>query len=245
MKILVVDLETTGLAPPEAGICEYGFVNVLSIEPDHVGAPREWEIGAPVSTLTNPGHAIPPEASAVHHIVDIDVAFEPPFDDVWNWPLPHIGADVLCAHNAKFERQFITDEMTGGKPWICTYKAALRLWPDAPNHQNQTLRYFLRPPGLDRMLAEPSHRAGPDAYVTAFTLVEALKLAPVEKLIEWTNEPAILPRVTFGQHRGKKWSEVDWSYLSWVEGRDFDADVIHTVKAEIKRRKDANDARAF
>lgn len=245
MNILVVDLETTGLAPPEAAVCEFGFVRVFSTAADLAGFPCEWEIGYPISMLTNPGHTIPPEVSAVNHIMDIDVAIKAPFDDVWSWPLPHIGANILCAHNAKFERQFITDEMTGGKPWICTYKAALRLWPEAPNHQNQTLRYFLKPPGLDRMLAEPSHRAGPDAYVTAFTLIEALKLVPVEKLIEWTNEPAILPRVTFGQHRGKKWSEVDDDFLSWVASRDFNEDVIHTVKIEIKKRKDTNDARSF
>jgi hypothetical protein len=34
-----------------------------------------------------------------------------------------------------------------------------------------------------------------------------LELATVEELIAWTGEPALLPRVTFGQHRGCKWDE--------------------------------------
>jgi hypothetical protein len=26
-------------------------------------------------------------------------------------------------------------------PWICTYKCALRVWPDLDGHSNQELRY--------------------------------------------------------------------------------------------------------
>ena len=89
-----------------------------------------------------------------------------------------------------------------GRPAICTYKAALRLWPEAPGHGNQVLRYWLRPKDLDPVIASPPHRALPDAYVTAFILRELLELATVEELIAWTGEPALLPRVTFGQYRG-------------------------------------------
>lgn len=236
MRIAVVDLETTGFAPPEAAVCEFGFSDVLSCAFDLSGAPYDWYVSAPTNFLCNPGHPIPPETSAIHHIIDEDVAGAPSFHDIAAQVIRSDAVDIYAAHNAKFERQFITDEMTGGKPWICTYKCALRVWPDAPNHQNQTLRYWLNPFGISRQIASETHRAGPDAYVTAFTLAELLKLHPVDDLIQWSSAPAILPRVTVGMHRGKKWSEVDSGFIHWVLGKDFDEDVMHTARTEIERR---------
>jgi len=130
----------------------------------------------------------------------------------------------------------------GGVPFVCTYKAALRLWRDAPAHSNQALRYWRRPAGLDRAEAAVSHRAYPDAYVTAFHLRDMLALAPLEDLIRWTDEPALQVRCHIGKWRGHLWSEVDLGFLEWVSVRDFDEDVLFTVHHEIDLRRAAADA---
>ena len=126
--------------------------------------------------------------------------------------------------------------LTGGTPWICTYRCALRVWPDAPNHQNNTLRYWLKLPA-DRRRAEPTHRAGPDAYVTAYLLKALLNSASVEQLIHWSAEPALLARCTFGKHRNTLWRDVPSDYLRWAAGQQMDEDVAHTVRHELKRRE--------
>ena len=64
-----------------------------------------------------------------------------------------------------------------------------------------------------------AHRALPDAYVTAFILRELLEVARAEDLIAWTKEPVLLPRITFGWHRGCSWSEVPEDYLEWIVDR--------------------------
>ena len=69
------------------------------------------------------------------------------------------------------------------------------------------------------MIASPLHRALPDAYVSAFLLRELLEVATVEDLIGWTEEPVLLPRVNFGQHRGCAWDAVPLNYLEWVADR--------------------------
>jgi exodeoxyribonuclease X len=235
----VCDIETTGMTAPDAAPCEVGWVDLKLADPS-TGLYVIDEDGRQ-KTLCNPSRPIPPEVSAIHHITDEDVAGAP----FWPQALadcaakddPLFSPDVFVAHNAKFERQWFTEEVTGGKPWIDTYKCALRLWPEAPAHNNQALRYWLRPQGLNREIASGAHRAMPDAYVTAFLLREMLDKASVEDLIRCSERPALLPKVQFGKHFGKKWSEVDTGYLDWcLTQKDMDEDVKFTVRTELKRR---------
>jgi exodeoxyribonuclease X len=237
--IRVLDLETTGF-PPDADVIEIAAVDV-GVAP--FALPRIFANGDPslqLHAMVHPGRPIPPESSAVHHIIDEDVGSAAPWPAVW----PEFVAsavNVFCAHSAKFERAFISDEMTGGKPWICTWKCALRLFPQAPSHSNQALRYFLKPPGLDRDKAALAHRAWPYAYITAHLLALMLERTGVDELVAWSAEPALLPRVPFGKPppsgaRGLPWREADEGLLYWTLERDFDEDIIFTVKHELERR---------
>ncbi|QKE92976.1 hypothetical protein HN018_22470 (plasmid) [Lichenicola cladoniae] len=157
MRLRVIDIETTGTAPP-AEIIEFGRVDLH----DSTGS---WQIDRPMTRLYRPLHGIPPETMAVHHITEHDFNADTPVCTgerlrlaVWAGNPP----DVLVAHNCAFEQLFVDVLHTDALPWICTYKVALRLWPDAPKHSNQVLRYWLGLP-LDAGLAMPPHRAGPDA----------------------------------------------------------------------------------
>jgi exodeoxyribonuclease X len=240
--ICVLDLETTGFAPPDHAPIEIGRCDLTATELDLLGQACDWcfaDIGAPQSLLLYPGRTIPPESSAVHHLVDEDVAGAP----LWSEAFKSLRVDptrvlALAAHTAKMERQWLTPEIVGNVPWICTWKCALRVWPEAPSHSNQALRYWLKPRGLERYLANPAHRAGPDAYVTAFLLRELLQHAPLAQLIKWTNEPTLLARMPFGDRKGEPWAEADDGFLHWVLARDFDEDVMFTARHELQRRRD-------
>lgn len=243
MLIRVIDLESTGFDPPEHTICEIGWCDVVSTRLDLAGQPTGWEVrDGGGSALLDPGRPIPAEASAIHHITDEDIVGRV----TWAEFAPIILQDeeqepiaIFAAHNTKMERAFIGDTLTGGKPWIDTYKAALRLLPDAVPHSNQVCRYTLKPRGLDRRIADRAHRAFPDAYVTAHILRDMLELATIEQMIEWTNTPALLARIPFGVHRGKRWSDpaVDDGLLLWTLSKDFSDDVLFTARHEIDRRE--------
>lgn len=239
MLIRVIDLETTAFTPEEGAVCDIGYCDLSTIKTDLSGAPTDWQVNGGTGILVNPGRPIPPETSAIHHIIDEDVA------NADDWALARdyvLGEDAtelvaFAAHSAKFERLWIPEEHTKGLPWICTYKCALRLWPDAPAHSNQALRYWRKPEGIDRRIADFAHRAFPDAYVTAFLLREMLTQATVEQLVEWSSQPALQVRCHIGAHRGKLWTEVDSGFLHWVAARDFDEDVLFTVEHELRRRR--------
>src|SRR5665213_1227713 len=154
--IRIIDFETTGTEPPEAEVCEVGVCD-LHLEDRRIDQPRTWMCGV---------RSMPPEVRAIHHIPLSECEGHPPFAAVELFDEP---IDAIAAHSAEFETKFFASPV----PVICTYKAALRVWPDAPGHSNGTLRYWLEDAGKikpEHALTQPAHRAAPDAYVTAHIL---------------------------------------------------------------------------
>lgn len=229
--IRVIDLELTGFDPP-ASVCDVGWIDLVDAPPQPADEAMDWAFGALHGVLTNPGHPIPPETSAIHHIVDADVADATPWEAAAQFLARCAPPTIYAAHNARSEQKWITTEITGGRPWICTYKCALRLWPEAPAYSNQALRYW-RSLKVDPAIANGAHRAGPDAYVTAHLLRDMLMQpgVTVEQLIQWSSEPALLTKCNMGSWRGRRWAEVDEpSFFRWILDRDFDEDLKFTAR---------------
>lgn len=230
--IRVIDFETTGTDPSseviELGWCDYDV--------------ETRQVGNPESQLFHVG-SIPPENRAIHHIGLADIPqTASPFDVFSDLFMPSDAMSItyFAAHNSAFECQFL-----GGlehRRMICTYKAALRIWPDAPSHSNGALRYWLEDAGkisLDPAKAYPTHRAGPDAYITAHVLKALFDAdATGKEMVAWTREPAMLPRCPIGTPwRGMKWSEVDGGFLGWIVGKaDMDPDHKWNAQRELDRR---------
>jgi exodeoxyribonuclease X len=232
--VRVIDLETTGNGFADGGVVEVGWQDVAC------DADGKWALqGPPGAMLINPQKPISPATSAIHHIIDADVAEAP----LWQHAAPEVlqgGGQLvaLAAHRASFEQRWCVPALYGPARWICTYKCALRLFPDAPTHSNQGLRYWRMPAGLDREVSLPAHRAGPDAYVTAHHLRDMLEMVGLEQLLVWSEEPALLARVPFGAYRGRAWRDLDDAALDRLlageAGRN--QDVIFTAQTERERR---------
>jgi exodeoxyribonuclease X len=222
--ILVIDTETTGLDPATAEVIELAGIIITETGQRASG----WW-----STLIRPQRPIPPETSAIHHLTiddfDGDLFCCSTLKEAWRYAEKML---VTCyaAHNAEFDRSFVRDVCDPEVPWLCTYRVALHLWPDAPGHGNQVLRYYLGlkpdlPPGL------APHRAAYDAIVTAGILGEALKLKPLSELSELQHKPILLKTCSFGKYAKSLWKDVPKDYLQWiVRTGDFNIDIMHTAK---------------
>ena len=233
----VIDLETTGDSFANGGVVEVGWQDLA---PDNDG---RWMLrDGPGSRLVQPGCPISAVTSAVHHIVDEDVAGAPQWAELAPTVLQGENLVALAAHRAAFEKRWCLPRLTNRARWICTYKCALRLWPDAPSHSNQGLRYWRRPAGLDRATGLPAHRAGPDAYVTAHHLRDMLAIASVSDLLAWSEQPALLVRVPGGALRGRRWGELTEIQLEQVLSGEFgwNQDMIYTARMERTRRDGSN-----
>lgn len=230
IRIRVIDLETAGSSPSD--VCEIGWQDVVR-RPDGGWQVSDTSRGA---RFVDPGRPISPGTMAVHHILDDWVKGAGYWRDIAPEILRPDGArSVLAAHRASFEQRFCTPDLSGAADWICTWKCALRLWPDLPRFSNQMLRYLRRPEGLDHELGLPAHRALPDAYVTAHHLRDMLNTVSLEQLLDWSRQPGLLPRVPSGASRGQPWSALSDSALA-VLARDRDIDIRFSAGAEIQRR---------
>lgn len=227
--IRVIDLETAGNGPNH--VCEIGWQDVI------LDGDGRWQVSdVRGALLVNPGRPISADTMAVHHIQDSEVAGAPFWKEVASDILrPRHPITALAAHRAAFEQRYCTPRLTGGTPWICTWKCALRVWPELPRFSNQMLRYLRKPEGLVHQVGLPAHRAMPDAYVTAHHLRDLLNEAPLEALLLWSSEPGLLPRVPAGPDRGKGWDRISTQSLTQFL-RDRDADIRFSAQTELSRR---------
>lgn len=229
--IRVIDFETTGFESEcevvEMGWCDYDTEADKIIGPD--------------SRLFRVDY-MPPQACAVHHITAEDTQGAQPYTrHLFEQVMEDEGdCDVLCCHNLQFDSQWIYDPVW---PMICTYKSALRLWPEAPGHSNQVLRYWLDEKEKLRLgnpkLALPPHRAQADAYVTAHILQAIMREGVTAKsMTGWAKQPALLPTCPIGKFRGKPWCDVEAGFLEWMLKQvDMEEDYKWNARRELERRR--------
>ncbi|MGA8576721.1 MAG: 3'-5' exonuclease [Candidatus Cybelea sp.] len=156
-KYCVIDVETTGFSPVNDRIVE---IACALVDDDRVA--DRW------ATLVNPRMQIPCGATAVHGITDEMVADAPGIESALKHARRLCGGRIVAAHFARFDLSFVGASVSTTA--LCTMRLARALFPEAPNHKNQTLRRYLQ---IDRVAGEElhAHRALGDALVTAHVLI--------------------------------------------------------------------------
>ena len=160
--VVVLDLETTGLAARYDQILEIGAVRLGQggEETFHTMVAYDGVIAPAVTTLTGITKSMlkgaPSEAEAL--------------EKLWAF----IGTSAICAHNADFDFGFLrrargSEELPNAR--YDTLALSRALMPDLKNHRLETLAQALAVP-LDR-----HHRALDDARATAYILRGLLKKA--------------------------------------------------------------------
>jgi DNA polymerase-3 subunit epsilon len=164
---VVVDLETTGLSPGRAAICEIGAVRVRALELD-----GEFE------TLVDPRAPLPAAVAALTGLEERELRRAPPAEAAVRRFLAFAGDAVIVAHNARFDVGFLdreVDRLTGRRlagPVVDTVSLARRL-----------LAHRIARVGLASLAhffgtaVRPCHRALPDAQATAEILLALIGLA--------------------------------------------------------------------
>ncbi|MBK9324600.1 MAG: 3'-5' exonuclease [Bdellovibrionaceae bacterium] len=164
MRFIAFDLETTGTVPGADQIVEIGAVRFVN------GAPE-----AIFASLIDPQRPIPPGASAVNGISNEMVKGKPLIDSLLPSFAEFCGEDLLVAHNAPFDTQFLTADIKKHETpapkglVIDTLPIARKVFPGLPNYKLGTLVQYLKIPTTD------FHRAEEDASYCGQLFFQMLK----------------------------------------------------------------------
>ena len=184
VTFVVVDLETTGGAPVEAGITEFGAVKV-----------RGGEVVGEFATLTNPGIPIPPFVAALTGITDALVATAPEVRRVLPDFLEFAAGAVIVAHNAPYDVGFLKGACAKfGYQWPNPPVVDTARLARVALHRDEVRNCKLSTLAAHfRTTVTPTHRAFDDARATADVLhrlierVGDLGVATLEDLQEFSS----------------------------------------------------------
>lgn len=183
MRFVAFDLETTGTLPGVDRIVEIGAVRFIDGEVDSI-----------YSTLVDPKIPIPIAASRVNGITDDMLTGKPTVDKLLESLAEFCGADIMVAHNAPFDSQFLAADIKKFETLaprgtvLDTYAIAKKVLPGLANYRLSSLVQHLSIP------SENFHRAEADATYCGklfLKLIEKISgdknnFPPIENLIALT-----------------------------------------------------------
>jgi DNA polymerase III subunit epsilon len=165
MQFIAFDIETTGFLPRADQIVEIAAVRFADGKP-----------AGSFCTLVNPKVLIPPGAMKVHGITDEMVKNSPLVEEALEGFAEFCGSDVLVAHNAPFDVEFIkadVEKFEARAPRgaiLDTCAMARKVIQGCPNYKLGTLVSFLKIP-----VDGEFHRAEADARFCGQVFVHMLQ----------------------------------------------------------------------
>jgi len=223
---LLLDTETTGV-DDNSSIIQIAW-QVLDEKLEPTTPVRSYF----VNTVTE----VPPEASAVNHIIYEDLEEAPSMHEV----LQKIedscrlrGVKALVCHNLAFDgkmlQRYALPELLSSTEGICTLKISRHLWPDEKSHSLQYLRYSI-PLKVSRDVIP--HRADTDVKVLS-SLLQHINLS-FDELVDISSKPVEIKKMPFGKHKGDLLTTIPKSYVEWaLRLPDLDEDLRYSLRKAI------------
>lgn len=185
MRFIAFNLETTGTVAGADAIVEIGAVRFI-----------DGQVESIFSTLVDPKRPIPPGASAVNGISNAMVTGQPLIESLLGSFAEFCGDDVMVAHNAPFDAQFLIADIKRFEApaprgvIIDTLPLARKVFPGLINYKLGTLVKHLKMPSSE------FHRAEADATYCGILFQQLLKrisiggqVPKLENLIALTGKP--------------------------------------------------------
>jgi len=232
VNLLVTDTETSNLPEKGGQLLELAWNN-LELQDG------KWTSTFAHETYVQYAGPIDPVAHASHHIDPQRLAPESGAITRENAIIllkRHIREDTyLVAHNSPFDAAVLPEIVA---KWLDTLKISKRIWPEAPAHSNQVLRYWLGiKPDLTiatTIKQRAPHQALYDVATTTGIILKMLERHTPDELYRICYTPQLLKIMPFGKHKGLAPSEVvtkDPGYFDWLrKQKELEPDVIFTLK---------------
>lgn len=226
-----LDCETTGLDAEQDRIIEIAYVK---FEGDQILESFE--------TLIDPEQPIAEDSIKIHKITDNMVKGKPKIREVLPDFLQKIRGHIIVGHGIPMDIRFITEEAkrnnipcTISNQYLFDTLRLARLYGESPSNSLETLRHHFN------IEPEEAHRAMADVLVNVEVfrfLTQRFKTT--EAILDRLKKPILLRAMPLGKHKGRPFSEIPVEYLIWALRKDFDQDLVFSIKEELKKRKTGN-----
>ncbi len=223
-----IDCESTGLDPKLDRIIE-----VAAVKFDLKKIHESYE------SLIDPECVIPDTSIEIHHITQEMVQGKPVIKDILKDLLKFIGRGIIVGHGVGFDIDLIATAAERAQI-PCTLRnnrildtlRMARLYGDSPTNSLEQLRKHFN---IDM---EGAHRAMNDVIVNieVFRYL-AKRYKTVKQLFDVLSKPVMMKTMPLGPHKGRLMSDVPLQYLLWAGNKDFDQDLLYSIRSEINRRK--------
>lgn len=230
-QFICLDCETTGLDPKEDRIIEVACV-VFDIENNY----ETFE------TLVNPQCKIPDVSIAIHHITQEMVEKQLFIEKVLPQVLELVQDRIIVGHGIDFDIQILVNSCErAGIPHTLNKNRSIdtlrmaRIYGESPINSLESLRkhFHIEP--------EIAHRAMSDVIVNIEVFRRLFKgHRSLEHLFNLLSKPILLKEMPLGKHKGRLFKDIPLEYLRWAVNKDFDQDLLFSLKNELKRRKQGN-----
>lgn len=226
-----IDCESTGLDPENDRIIEVAAVRFTFNK-----------ILDSFETLVNPGCEIPEASQKIHNISQKMVEDKPTIEKVLPSIIRFIGSNILVGHGIGFDISLIFNEAKRtpnpfsrtSVRYIDTLRLA-RLYGESPINSLEKLRQHFN------IAAEGAHRAMNDVVVNIEVFKYLAKpYKTTEELLQRLEKPIRLKTMPLGKHKGRRFEEIPLEYLLWAVRKDFDEDLLFSLRKEISSRKKGN-----
>ncbi len=230
-QFVCIDCEATGLDPKQDRIIEVAAVKFTLTETFDT-----------FESLVDPECVIPEESIAIHHITNDMVVGKPTIKALLPEILQLIGKSILVGHGIGYDIEILASaaERAGIpcelrlNPYLDTLRMA-RLYGESPTNSLEQLRRHFN------IQDEGAHRAMSDVIVNMDVFKYLAKnYRSVEHLFEVLSRPIMLKAMPLGKHKGRPFKEIPLEYLQWAAHKDFDQDLLFSLRSEIKKRKKGN-----
>lgn len=223
-----IDCESTGLDPKADRIIEVAAAK-FSIK----------DVYDKYESLVNPECIIPESSIEIHHITQDMVQGKPLIKEILPELLKFIGRSVLVGHGVGFDVDLIaTAAEREGIHCTLRHNRILdtlrmaRIYGDSPTNSLEQLRKHFN------IELEGAHRAMNDVVVNIHVFRHlAKRYKTLKQLFDVLSKPVMIKTMPLGPHKGRVMSDVPLQYLLWAANKDFDQDLLYSIRSEINRRK--------
>ncbi len=228
---ICLDCETTGLDPSIDRIIEIAVAKFTLNE-----------VLESYETLIDPQMPIPESSTAIHHITLEMVSGKPIIADVLPNILKMVEGHIIIGHGIGLDIEFIRKEAERHQvPCRITFHQTIdtlrlaRLYGESPVNSLERLREHFN------IANEGAHRAMNDVLVN----IEVFKylcnsFKTTQQLLKRLESPILMRMMPLGKYKGRLFADIPVEYLQWAQHKDFDQDLLFSIRSELKKRRQGN-----